>query len=139
MIIHLIISLVFVCLASFCNAVMDVCEFKYKQSIFNVDRKFKIFGTYFAPFFDPDCRAILRLKRFNFLGFEIKQPLQLCDGWHFAKMLMCFFLILAVMSHAYHKYFWDTWSVTLLCEFIFYGLAWNLTFNFCYNHLFIKE
>lgn len=119
MIFWLILSLVLVALAAGCNAVMDVTMFKFDKSVFKTDNE--KWNRWWSD----------RSHRFWII--------QLNDGWHHSKMWMVFFLILAVLSHTHLKYFWDSWNITLLIEFIFYALVWNLSFNFCYDHLFIRK
>jgi hypothetical protein len=60
-------------------------------------------------------------------------PVQITDGWHFAKMVMifavCAALALPQSKSIYHFLGW----------FAAYGVVWNITFNILYNRILNKK
>lgn len=133
-------SLLFLILASICNAVMDVCSYKFSKSVFNnSDIKFKLFGFPFKRFFDPSWRQLNKEKTFKLLFWTVKQPLQFCDGWHFPKMLMIGFIIIAIILYHPILTFTNIWILNRLMDFVLYSVAWNVTFNVFYDIYLIRK
>lgn len=110
------ISLLFLCIASLCNAIMDVSMFRFDKSILKTDNQ--KWDEWWSD----------RRKRL-YWGKHFLQ--QLNDAWHFFKMWMIVFFILAIIFYkpmfAFYVDFW------------IYGIAWNLIFNLFFDHILIKE
>jgi hypothetical protein len=120
------ISILFVILASICNAIMDVCSFHYSNSIFN-----KLNPKYWNPeiswknkYIDCDPTKGMRKIFFGLLDY----PVFLTDAWHLFKSLMIIFLVTAIVL--YKPLF------SQLIDFVSMGIMWNFTFNFFYNVIF---
>ncbi|NLH60103.1 MAG: hypothetical protein GX452_01705 [Ignavibacteriales bacterium] len=105
------ISLIFLALASICNSIMDTTMFRFNTSIFKTDNQW--WNTWWSD----------RSKRFWIV--------QLNDGWHFLKMWVVVFIILAIVFYQpIFIYYIDFWI---------YGLVWNLMFNLGYDILWRKR
>lgn len=90
---------------------MDVTMFRFNRSIFKTGNA--KWNTWWSD----------RSKRFWIV--------QLNDAWHFFKMWMIVFLLLAVISYQpILKWYIDFWV---------YGLVWNVGFNLCFDVGFIKD
>jgi len=146
------ISVLFIVLASICNAVMDVCSHHFTKSIFTTSKK-KIFGVNKHEWWrwwnasyswrnkyvndDPDYG---RRKLGN---TELNYPVQLTDAWHFFKTLMIVFIVLAIVfytGHFYAKYrdLGLSPQLALIGEIIFYGASWNVFFSLFYKKILRK-
>lgn len=140
------ISILFFILAAICNAIIDVTQFHFYDSIFNG----RLFGYKFNsnwyngllswknkyeqnnPYFGRK-----KIKKGILKGVFI--PVQITDAFHFFKMLMIIFLaiavisfdvsILKIISNSFIKY------STLL---IIYGLCWNVPFSYFYTKILRK-
>ncbi len=105
------LSLLFIALAALCNSIMDVTMFRYSNSIFYTDNPF--WKTWWSD----------RAKRFWIV--------QLNDAWHFFKMWMIVFFILAVVFYKpIYIFYIDFWV---------YGLIWNVVFNLFFDVIWLKE
>lgn len=105
------ISLIFLALASLSCSIIDTLMFRFDTSIFK-SNNVKC-NTWWSD----------RSKRFWIV--------QLNDGWHFFKMWMVVFIILAIVFYQpIYKYYVDFWI---------YGLVWNLVFNLGYDILWRKS
>jgi hypothetical protein len=129
------ISLIFLVLASICNAIMDTSTQHYYSSIFT---KFKPKWwngniSWKNKYIDGDLNKG-RIKWI--LGFN--KPVQLTDAFHFFKMLMIIFICSSIIT-------FDRCSIIINCQYYWYsfliilgiyGLIWNLTFSLFYNKIF---
>ena len=105
------ISLLFIVLASLCNSIMDVTMFRFDKSIFKTTNT--KWNTWWSD----------RSKRFWIV--------QLNDGWHFFKMLMIGFFILAIIGY--------TPIFNIYIDFVIYSLAWNLIFNLFFDVIWLRQ
>jgi hypothetical protein len=122
------LSLVFVLLASICNAIMDTISFHYEISIFN-----KSNPVYWNPQISWKNKYIDwdngNRERKRFLGIKIAPTF--LDAWHLFKSMMIIFLALAIVL--YEVYF------DLIIDFVAIGIIWNITFILFYNKLLIRN
>ncbi len=108
-------SLLFLVLAAAFNALMDSVEYEtaFEKSIFS-----KLNPKWW-------CKSI-SWEYVKFLPFTKYRP----DAWHLAKSSMVVCIVLALV-----------FSVPVSAKlpyFIILGLAWNISFNLFYNHIFRK-
>lgn len=129
------LSLVFLMLASICNAIMDVCNHKYGRSIFystsnrDWNRWWNTAYSWRNKYIDDDSDNGRR-KLWN---TNINYPVQLTDAWHFFKMLMIIFITLSIVS--YNGFIYDIVEFRVI-EIIVYGTIWNTTFSLFYKRVF---
>jgi len=119
-------------MASICNAVMDKTNHHFNRSIFNklnpkwwngeISWRNKYVG---GDVKDGRVKWVLGLNK----------PVQLTDAFHFFKMLMIVFMVLAIVTFPSVEYF----SLNMFYLICGYGLAWNLTFSFFYHKIFTKR
>jgi hypothetical protein len=120
--------LLFVVLASICNAVMDVISFHYDKSIFSKYNK-----NFFNPQFswmnkykkmgDKTIDLDKRRKFFWFINF----PVQFTDLFHLSKTFMIIFLGLSAVFYT-NKNEW-------YFDLFLFGYFWNITFSIFYNKI----
>jgi hypothetical protein len=134
-------------LSGACNAVMDTVDQHFWDSIFdriksksrrlwwNEDKGWLNKYRWRNP-------ALGRVK-WGFLGVPFNKPVQFCDAWHFFKMFMEVFDILALCTAIAstqrliaHGYFITT--VTLVILFVWIGAARNFGFSLFYNRILPK-
>lgn len=90
---------------------------------------------------DRDVSKGLREDKILFIKANF---VQLYDIWHFAKMWMIVFFILATLFAAFAITIgfdytnWISW-ILLVSSFIYYGLCWNVIFNLFYDKIFIRK
>ncbi len=113
------ISLIFLLLASICNAIMDVVKYKYDMSIFKTDN----------PFWHLWWSSTAKRRKI----------IQLNDAWHFFKMWMVVFFIIAIIYYTPLVTYFHYDILNKLCDFFAFGILWNLGFNLCYDVVFIKD
>lgn len=130
---NLYLSILFLGLAAFCNACMDVVSFHYDRSIFkNLNKQ------YFDPSVSWKNKYIkgepINGRRTIFWGLINIHP-AFTDFWHFAKslmiILMCTALVFSLKCCIKNTYF-------LLCILLIYGFIWNSVFNLFYNKILKK-
>ena len=122
----IILSLLFLALASICNAIMDKTSHHFEKSIFSKAKNRKWWYTpdsWKNKYIDGDSTKG-RIKWF----WKINKPVQLTDAWHFFKMLMIFFIVFSIIS--YKEIF------NPILDIIIYGSIWNLTFILFYKKIF---
>lgn len=127
----------FLCLsaAALCNAIMDKPSHHFYHSIFKTFKPRKWWDAkngWRNKYVDGDSRKG-RVK-WNILGIKINKPVQVCDFWHFFKMLMVFFIVGAIMTFPSESVDWEWWKWYL--AFAGYGVAWNGTFTLFYTYIF---
>ena len=117
------ISLIFLSLAAICNAVMDVVSFHYWDSIFFKLSKHK--------WWDPKVSWMNKYdeygKRKKWLWGLINKPVQFTDSFHFFKMLMIIFIIIAIVTYKGM----ELWYYLPLSY-----VAWNGCFLLFYRYIF---
>ncbi len=120
-------SVIFIILAAFCNAVMDVLSTRYYISIFSIpkNRQFWDWNMSWRNKWQWGEKA--NGERFLFSSTMLSF---LTDGWHLAKAIMLMFISFAIIFYKP--------MLGVLDVFIF-SIAWGLTFEFCYNKLLIKK
>ena len=102
------ISLFFLCLASFFNACMDKLAWHFEKSCFaELDPKF----------WNPNVSWKFARKIF---GYKI-------DAWHLFKSMMIICIALFVLNYNEMFGFW--------IDFIIFGLVWNGIFNIYFNKI----
>ena len=134
--IWIILTFLFILLASICNATMDKVDHHYFKSVFR-HFKNKLWWNgdegWRNKYVDRDPNK----GRVKWLWGLINKPVQLTDSWHFFKMLMIIFNCSAIVCALRHDtsapvYAWYG-CITLL---ILYGTVWNLTFTLFYHRIF---
>lgn len=153
---EILISGLFVAFASTCNAVMDETDHEFDLSIFKDLFNFKIFGytwniwageskMWLNKYENRDQAAGKRLVWFTIRKIKIYVPVQLTDIWHFAKMWMVIFLILAltwlIISFLFGWFYLPPMNTELIILFIasvitYYALCWNVPFMLFYQNIF---
>lgn len=125
---------------------MDTIIHHFYESVFNKPGwKIKIFGerwyywwreTYTNRFVshNPSKGRV----KMSLLGIKFNKPIQLCDGWHFFKMIM---ILMIMMSLLFNGLFfisaqYESWYIW--AYFIFTGFLWNIVFNIFYDHILLK-
>jgi hypothetical protein len=120
------LSIIFLVIASICNALMDTITHHYSTSIFSkFNPKFWNGETSWRnKYIDGDPS---KGRKKWFYG-ELNVPVQVTDAWHLSKTIM----IIAICSSiiVYDPGFW-WWA-----DLIIYGIAWNSTFSLFYNRIF---
>jgi len=99
------ISLIFLALASLSCSIIDALMFRFDTSIFKTDNS--KWNTWWSD----------RSKRIWIV--------QLNDGWHFFKMLMIGFLIIAILLYSPIFNLW--------LDFVLFALVWNVVFNLFFD------
>lgn len=98
--------LLFVVLASICNATMDTLDHHFSTSIFK-----KLNQKFWNPIVSSD-------SAYRIGGYKI-------DAWHLTKSSMVIFLALSAVFHT-NKNFWYV-------DVCLFGWAWNVTFSLFYD------
>ena len=133
------ISLIFLILASICNAIMDVCSFHYNTSVFNkLNPKFFDGSiSWKTKYKDWDNGDNRRRKIF---GTGINYPVQLTDAFHMFKSLSIVFICISIATFDCN-FLSIIESQTLRTIIIIgiYGTAWNVTFSMFYNFILLKR
>ena len=121
------ISFILIFFASAFNAVMDVCQFHYGNSIFVKFNKPKFFDGAVSwknkyVNWDGGNRNFRKLFSFTIMKktFSMNYPVQLTDAWHFAKSAMIILFALAVIFYSPVFNWW--------IDFLIMGVIWNFTF-----------
>ncbi|MFN7656507.1 MAG: hypothetical protein ACK5OW_01830 [bacterium] len=128
-------SLVFIILASICNAVMDKSTHHYHTSIFkkfNNEMWWNGEISWKNKYVDGDYSKG-RVKWF----FGLNKPVQLTDAFHFFKMWMVIFICLSIITFDKCLVFVDCsyrWYSFLIVLGV-YGTLWNTTFSLFYNKI----
>lgn len=149
------VSIVFLLLASVCNAIMDVCSYKFRKSILALDKDVKFLfwtidkhswwrwwnGEYSwrNKYLNDDVsQGRLKIKhiftKLLLIG-ELNYPVQLTDAWHLFKTLMIIFICSSI-SHPLSL----TTPITnnFILDFFIYltilGIVWNKTFSYLYKN-----
>jgi hypothetical protein len=117
-------SIIFIILASMCNALMDTLSTRYDVSIF---RNFKNqqFWDWRISWKNKWKNGNIRNGESFFLSSTMLSALT--DGWHLAKGLMLGFISLAVVMYV------PMYGILDACIFC---IVWGMTFEFSYNKLF---
>lgn len=132
-------SLIFLILASICNAVMDKSVHHYNSSIFSRFKNQKWWNgeiSWKNKYVDGDYSKG-RVKWF----FDLNKPVQLTDAFHFFKMWMVLFISLSIITFnkclvlINCRYEWYNFLILLSI----YGTVWNVTFSLFYNRVFSIE
>lgn len=129
------VSLLFIALAAICNAVMDILQFHYHESIFDKPSdKISYYDKWWNPHYSWRNKYINGIPSYGrkkwILG--LNYPVQLTDAWHLFKTFMIVFLCLSIVT------FEDVYPKTILDDiliFCIFGTVWNLTFSLFYNKI----
>lgn len=72
---------------------------------------------------------------------DIRKPVQICDAWHFFKMLMIIFLVCGALTFncdiLSELPISSTLKFTMLL--VSYGFCWNVSFSLFYNKILMKR
>jgi len=122
------VSLLFICLAAICNAIMDTLSHHYPVSIFKYKDK---------QWWDPSVswrnkynlgKVYLGRRKFN--GLII--PVFLTDAWHLFKQLMIVFIFLSIVT-------FENICVNDIFGFVvillIYGFSWWAFFTLFYKRI----
>jgi hypothetical protein len=127
---EVLITLIIVALAAVCNAVMDVLQFHFKQSVF---------AEYDEQFFNPAISwrnkyvnhdPVFGLKKIFGL---IPVPAAFTDAWHLAKSLMIGLLLTAIVMYGYLVN--QQTFAGLIDDFLWLSLTWNIVFLTFYKKI----
>ena len=126
------ISLIFIILASVCNAFMDTSVHHYSTSIFSKLNPLWWNGeiSWKNKYIDGDSTKG-RVKWF----FGINKPIQITDAFHFFKMLMIIFICSSIATFDRQWVFNEYTFWSCLLAITIYGTLWNLTFSLFYNKI----
>jgi len=130
----MILSFLFIALASICNAIMDVIDHHYYISIFNKSTIKSM--QYWNPsdswrnkYINRDAsqgrKRFLKFKKFK--GFKVHPSFT--DEWHLMKSLMSIFLCLSISCYS---------GGFSIINFILLGTTWNMVFSLFYARLLRK-
>ncbi len=149
-------SIVYLILAAFCNAVMDVTLFHYHKSIFmGMNGKWWDGSrSWENKYVDYYLYGKKRKKKWG-----IVVPVQLTDAFHYFKMWMIIFMVLAVTNYTgivvpfldlpecsagniwckLYTYLLRPDVYTKIMDILILGLIWNSTFTLFYDTILIKK
>ena len=135
----MIISILFICLASICNAFMDKWMIKYHLLSEEDEAKLNPSWWSFNPLAKYKDGIYSNGKADNFLlkKIGIKTPwlsTNCNDAWHFFKSLMIVLMCAAVVSVTVVT----SGFTTKIIELIVLGVTWNLPFNLIFNNKKLK-
>ena len=124
----MVLSIIFLILASICNAIMDITTHHFYQSIFIKIKNQKWWNTSdsWKNKYVNGNPKFGRVKWF----FGINKPVQLTDSWHFFKMLMIIFICVSIITF---NFVYPLYLFPILL--LVYGIIWNLTFSLFYNKI----
>ncbi len=123
------ISLIFWSLAAICNAVMDVLQNHFTDSVFTN----RIFN---AGWWDPNRSWVNKYKFKNPRYGRNNKPIIFTDAWHLFKFLMLTFLGLSIVTFD-KDYLYET-NYLILPVLVVYSLLWGMVFELFYKHLLRK-
>ncbi len=130
----IILSFIFLALASICNAIMDTSNHHFEGSIFKDLNMLWWDGaiSWKNKYVDGDP-VKGRVKWY----FGINKPVQLTDAFHFFKMWMIIFICSAIVSVLYVdiELVWYSFFLFLLG----YGTTWNVVFSGFYDKILKKD
>lgn len=136
------LSVIFLVLASICNALIDTCQFHFEQSMIHLPGR-KKWNQWWNPLESwknkyKGRNYKLGRRMVTLFGREtpIKYPTNFTDAFHCFKTLMIVFIIIAITVFSILEY--KTIHERLLFIIIL-GAAWNVTFTLVYNILSNKE
>jgi len=137
--------LIFIALAAICNAIMDVLQFHYENSIFckTNDMPHSKRNQYWNPEISwlnkyiggDDTKG---LRKIWFMDY----PAFLTDGWHLFKSLMILFICASVSLIVFDFKIWSFISnryLAFLLLLLIAGTVWNFFFNMFYNFILVKK
>ena len=122
----MMVSLVFLSLAAICNSVIDTVSFHYEKSIF--------YNLFLREWWDSriswNNKYNTDSTRKKWLWGLINKPVQFTDAFHFFKMLMIMFIVIAIVTYKGM----ELWYYLPLSY-----IAWNGTFVLFYKYLLSKN
>jgi hypothetical protein len=120
-------TIIFLILAAFCNAVMDVLSTRYYVSIFGnfKNKKFWDWNISWRNKWQWGDKA-------NGEKFFLSSSMLsfMTDGWHLAKALMIVFISSAIVCYK---------PLFGLIDLILFNCIWGITFELFYSKLLIKK
>lgn len=120
------ISLIFLSLSAICNAIMDTVSFHYEKSIFYKLSNHK----WWNPKISWNNKYNQDSTRKKWLWGLINKPVQVTDAFHFFKMLMIMFIVIAIVTYK---------GMNLWYYLPLSYIAWNGTFVLFYKYLLKKK
>lgn len=123
------ISFILIALSALFNALMDVSQFHYSNSIFTKFNKPMYFNgeiSWKSKYRDWDG-GDRRRRKWIFGLFNL--PVAFTDFWHLAKSMMVILFVLAIIL--YSPVF------GMLIDFFVLGVIWNLVFLAFYNKILV--
>lgn len=126
----MIIDLILVVFAAVCDSITDSIS---HYDTFKKWGKWWSFSGWELKYVDyhGDIKEGIEPRRKKWLWGLINKPVQVCDAWHFFKMLMLL-LLLAVPFVYSEKIIW-------YIDYATYGLCWNMVFSLFYNVIWKKK
>jgi len=121
-----VISLIFLSLSAICNAIMDTVSFHYEKSIFYKLSNHK----WWNPKISWNNKYNQDSTRKKWLWGLINKPVQVTDAFHFFKMLMIMFIVIAIVTYK---------GMNLWYYLPLSYIAWNGTFVLFYKYLLKKK
>lgn len=136
------ISMLFIILASICNAVMDITSFQFHKSVFKDLNKY----IWYPKFSWRNKYIDFNFKKGRAKWGPFKIPVQLTDSWHFLKMLMIIFICTSIVTYDFEFIVMLNSLVGLpiplnwikLEALGLYGLLWNVPFSLFYDKVLRK-
>ena len=120
-------SVIFIILAAFFNAVMDVLSTRYYISIFSISKNRQFWDWNMSWRNKWQWGEKANGEKFLFSSTILSF---LTDGWHLAKAVMLMFISFAIIFYK---------PMLGIYDIFIFSIAWGLTFEFCYNKLLIKK
>jgi len=126
------VALILLCLAGAANAVMDIIQFKFNQSIFSRYSKLKQWA-------DPDLSWRNKWKNGDnlqgerFLGSSTIF-VWTTDLWHFAQSVMVTSFVMAIFS-CYRIFSTEYLLVDIILHFIIFKACFSFTFELFWSKL----
>lgn len=120
-------TIIFLILAAFCNAVMDILSTRYYLSVFTKLKK--------PQFWDWNISWRNKWQwgdKSNGEKFFLSSSILsfMTDGWHLAKALMIIFISCAIVFYK---------PLFGLIDIILFNCIWGITFELFYGKIFIRK
>ena len=136
----IIISILLFLFGRFCDSIMDTITHHWDDSIFSKLKEHSFWWNWFHECGwvnkyvndDPDEGRI----KWSVLGIKFNKPVQLCDAWHFFKMLKLFAYVAAIVIW-FPSYGYGDW-IYFVYWFVV-GFGGNRIFLLFYNGIWLKK
>ena len=121
-------SILFIALASICNAIMNKGLFHFHKSIFPQG---VIWWNSQISWRNKYINSDTKQGRRKILNTNINYPVQLTDSFHFFKMLLIVFICLSIVTYKP--------IINMLLDVLIYGTVWNITFSLFFDKILAKN